>query len=204
MKNLIARLHVVAFLLLTAGCQQGPEPAALEDLETQLQGAPEIGTLENIRTEVLDRLVAGHVTREQFEAAYRSGDAEQARALLGLSQEELDNLNERLTTTVASLQRQYPDLNSLNRTDLKRCNAGGIDVFISNFDEAMEHYSGEKAQFSSSKDVQCKYGQYTVCLALAGVGAAATGPFAPLTYGGGAYLCLCSYCEGGWVDSACF
>ena len=52
--------------------------------------------------------------------------------------------------------------------------------------------------------VTCQWGQYTVCLSLAGYGSSFTGPAAALVFGGSAYLCLCSYCEGGWVDWVCF
>lgn len=170
----------------------------------RLRAAPEFQRLETIRDEVMGRLVKEQVSKEAFRAAYLSGDSEQVRAALGYSAAEMQALSEAFNTSIQQLRANFPELESLDKATLKQCNAGGIDAFEARYDEAIANFSTFADVSAKSQAVNCEYGQYTVCLALAGFGAAATGPGAPLVYSGTAYLCLCSYCGGGWVDWVCF
>lgn len=104
----------------------------------------------------------------------------------------MTNLLKRFNNSIQRLRTNFPELERLDKSTLKQCNAGGIDGFLAHYDDALAYYETFASTTSKTQATDCEWGQYSVCLVLAGYGSAATGPGAPLVYTGAAYLCLCS------------
>ncbi len=158
----------------------------------------EIYELEMIRDFVYNRISDYNISRKDFLKAILLNDVSNTANLLRCSIAEIEDLNNKLSETVNVLKDDC-----YSRFNIKSNN--NLEFFIGNYDNIqpkLKQFSGVINK--SQQRVGCKYGQYTTCLMLAGYGAAATGGAALLVYAGGSYLCLCSYCSGGWVNWACF
>lgn len=199
---------LIMLLAISTGCdKQAKLPVeSLEALDKRLRVAPEFQQLEAIRNEVLTRLVQHQVSKEKFILAYSSRDSERARQILGYTEQEANDLSERFAASVRKLRKNFPELLRLDKSSLKKCKTGGVKAFVEHYEEAVNNYRNVLS-VRGKQAVSCEWGQYTVCLGVAAVGAGATAPTVvgpAVVYAAGSYLCLCSYCSGGWVDWACF
>lgn len=137
----------------------------------------------------------------ELEAAFRASDVAEVTRLLGFTAEEYLELDARLTALRIALGEEFPELKrraermapescgmspSFTQCHVQRSIAAAADMPISLAQIEEEH-----------QDVDCQWGQYTAALALCTLGG-------PVWYWPCAYLALCAYCSGGWVDDACF
>jgi hypothetical protein len=192
--------HVLIAILVTAsGCSKKDETAVFE-WNDSARIESEILDLEQIRDFIYQKLSENNVSRKEFLKAFSSNSMISTAELLRCSIEEVEELTGTLYRIVQNREDKSvtPDLDSSGRNE-------NLEFFIDNYNEILpklSHFSGVALKIEQR--VSCAYGQYSACLMLAAYGAAATGGAALLVYGGGSYLCLCSYCRGGWTSWACF
>jgi len=191
-------------VLLLVNCQEsGKNP--VRSLDEQVSETPEFRDLEMIRKQVLKMLVEKGITRHQFLRACRAGETVEVADITGINSLELATLTARMKADIDGLMCRYPELRKLGKSSDKPGDLESLTPFLERYDRIVEKLStAPDGLFKAEARVGCAYGQYSTCLVLAGFGAVATGGAAPLVYAGGAYLCLCSYCSGGWVSWVCF
>jgi hypothetical protein len=191
-------------LLVLVGCQESKENPVVP-LEEQIVQTPEFRDLESIRKTVLKIIVQNRVTKHDYIRACAVEDAAAVADILGMEGGEWNSMTARMKDDVNSLMNRFPGLRKLGKAQEKPAGLESISPFLDRYDQIVEKLaSAPDGLFKTDARVGCAYGQYSTCLVLAGYGAIATGGAAPLVYAGGAYLCLCSYCGGGWVDWVCF
>ena len=203
-------LVVVLFLGfgLFSGCadEEGIMEVDVAELEARLITAPEFQQLNLLKNDVLMRLATRGVTKEQFMQITISNDEEAVRDLLGYSTEEAIYASEQFRHNIHVLKTKFPELQQFEEKVASKCGADRMEAFLDNYEVVMENLREGSSFMGKTQAVNCEYSPYTACLVLAGwtAGAAAvTGPGAIAVYGAGAYVCLCGFCEGGWVDWAC-
>jgi|WetSurMetagenome_2_1015567.scaffolds.fasta_scaffold267881_1 hypothetical protein len=195
--NIIKLLPIFLFAGLMSCSQKGKNLSV--DWEDKLIESPEIFELEQIRDLVLLKLSQNDVSRKDYLKTYSLNNYSATAKLLNCSTAEIIRLTQRLQNNSYSLIQNNSNIKDLLANDIN------INTFIEYYEQIIPKYQYKLLKFSkNSQRVGCKYGQYSTCLMLAGYGAAATGGAALLVYAGGSYLCLCSYCSGGWVSWACF
>ncbi len=192
------------FVLTLVNCQEsGKNP--VRSLDEKISETAEFRDLEMIRKNVLKRIVENKITRHDFLKACMARDAAEIADITGIDGIELTSMTARMTDDIRRLMHRYPELRKLSKFREKPGDLESISAFLDRYEQIVEKLStAPEGLFKAEARVGCAYGQYSTCLVLAGYGAIATGGAAPLVYAGGAYLCLCSYCSGGWVDWVCF
>jgi hypothetical protein len=203
-KCIVASCILTLFVLVLVNCQEsGKNP--VKSLDEQVSETPEFRDLEMIRKNVLKMIVQKEITRHDFLKACMARDAEAVADITGIASTELTSMTARMTDDIDRLMSRYPELRKLGKSREKRGDLESISAFLDRYDQIVEKLSAApEGLFKAEVRAGCAYGQYTTCLVLVGYGALATGGAAPLVYAGGAYLCLCSYCSGGWVNWVCF
>jgi hypothetical protein len=167
--------------------------------ESKISESKEINELEEIRDFVFKKLSENNVSKKDFLKAYSAKSIIRTAELLKCSKEEVSRMTDILMKDLKILRREYLNTNEITYTENK------LEVFFDHYEEIIPRLKNiTERLYKDQQRVGCKYGQYSTCLVLAGYGAAATGGAALLVYAGGSYLCLCSYCSGGWVSWACF
>jgi hypothetical protein len=195
--NIYKLLLVFLFAGFLSCSQKGK--ALSVDGEDILTESAEITELEEIRDIVLSKLSQNEVSRKEYLKTYSLNSYSATAKLLNCSTEEIICLTQRLQNSISNLVNSNSNIQDMVTNEIN------INMFIDHYEQVIPQYQYKFAEFrKNSQRVGCKYGQYSTCLVLAGYGAAATGGAALLVYAGGAYLCLCSYCSGGWVSWACF
>jgi hypothetical protein len=192
------RIILVFLLLNILNCSQKDENLVV-NWKDSISESKEVYELEEIRNFVFIRLAENNVSKNEFIRAYSSRNSGRTAEILKCSVEDVNRMTDILINNVLALRNKYSYLNQIIDHE------NSIDMFISQYEEIFPRI--KKISNGLKKDQQrvgCRYGQYSTCLVLAGYGAAATGGAAILVYAGGSYLCLCSYCSGGWVNWACF
>ena len=140
------------------------------------------------------RTISRGVSPVALKMAYETKDEEKVRRMLGYSQAEIMIINYRLDRARRAILEKFPEIAHLVKEQwstscaaspsLDRCSA---EQFFNSLDEELIIEDGE---------VTCDWGPYIAALAactLAG----------PLWYWVCAYVALCSFCRGGWVDKVC-
>lgn len=188
-----------ALLVVVSGCSKKDETAVFK-WDDSIRFDRAIVELEGIRDFVYQKLSENNVSQKEFLKAFSSDSMSGTAEILRCPIEEVEELTGRLFRIVQNCK----DISVANELE-GSCANENLNFFIDNYDEIvprLRHYVG--MALKTQQRVSCQYGQYSACLMLAAYGAAATGGAALLVYGGGAYLCLCSYCHGGWTSWACF
>lgn len=192
MRRKVLSVLVVLCLVLAAPLSAQASP------ERSLATSPTMQELQAIMQDIGAR--AALADPAELEAAFRASDVAEVTRLLGLTAEEYLALDARLTALRIALGEEFPDLKrraermapdscgfspSFAQCHVKRSLEAASDLPISVEQIEEEH-----------QDVECQWGQYTAALAICTLGG-------PVWYWPCAYLALCAYCSGGWVDSSC-
>jgi hypothetical protein len=189
-----------------------------EELNGLLQRDPDVGTLIAVRDEMTRRFIDRRVSTVALKRAYQAMDEEKVAALLGYSPAEILALNYRLDRARKAVFGKFPEIARLANEHLPTTSCGfspstescGIDQFLNRlaffdprervhrfFDPVSTNASNPpEGEFETEKDPDCDWGPYTAALALCTL----AGPF---WYWACAYVALCSFCRGGWVDDVC-
>jgi hypothetical protein len=170
------------------------EQRSAEVLDRLLRQDRDVRTLLEIRDEMTRRTISRGVSPVALKMAYETKDEEKVRRMLGYSQAEIMIINYRLDRARRAILEKFPEIAHLVKEQwstscaaspsLDRCSA---EQFFNSLDEELIIEDGE---------VTCDWGPYIAALAactLAG----------PLWYWVCAYVALCSFCRGGWVDKVC-
>ena len=173
-------------------------PIAAGSPEKSLTSSPTMRELQEIMQDIAAR--AALADPAELEAAFRASDVAEVTRLLGFTAEEYLTLDARLTELRVALGDEFPELKrraermapyscafspSFAQCHVKRSLDAAADVPIS------------LAQIEEENQVvDCLWGQYTTALAICTLAG-------PVWYWPCAYLALCAYCNGGWVDDAC-
>lgn len=169
--------------------------------------------LEALKEEILSRVANNRISKADMRRATQARDIETISKLVGIPVDDLQSMNSRLMSALAQLSSQFAVVQDLEG----QIGVNDIEVrlnsVMANYEIWMETTrTGVTPQvaakelnltYQAEEDVTCQYGPYTACLIAAGIAAGATGPAAVLTYGLGAYVCVCGFCEGGWVNWVC-
>jgi hypothetical protein len=201
-------LTLSIILLAAIGCSKQEKNPVVpsEDLNVRISKTPEFRELERIRDVTLRKLVQNRVSKNAFLKACLKTDPGEISAIIGFDRGEFNDLTEGLKSNSSLLIKNFPELEQIGKSSVKPGGIDGIESFIDRYDDIMAKLASvpEGIGKASARHVTCQYGQYTACLALAAYGAMASGGGVLLIYGAGSYLCLCSYCTGGWLGWACF
>lgn len=166
----------------------------IDELDDELQQDPDVNALINIREEMTARVVAMNVSPIALKLAYQNGDKGVIAGLLGYSEADLKDLASRLDAARTAILQRYPEIAQLAKaTPTGNCGLSPSSGNC-NSDLFFDHF----AIYSdvSLRPVTCRWAPYIAGL----IGCSAAGP---IFYWPCAYAVLCSFCAGGWVDSAC-
>lgn len=200
--RLLSKVVLVLVTIVTFGCENGIDPDE-EVLNWQaIQESPEFKQLEAIRDEVLTLLVSRQVSKEDFEQAYMSDDVTVVANILGLTPERVTEMANSFHRSLAYFQKEYPEINAENKALEGQCAPADVERLMANYDVLMANYEASSKMAGPS----CAVGPYTACLVLAGFAATAVAPTGIgsfIALGAGAIICICEYCEGGFLRWFC-
>ncbi|MGQ9811202.1 MAG: hypothetical protein ACUVQ7_07670 [bacterium] len=165
------------------------------DIELLLSEDPDVSNLIAIREEFIERLLsADPSTLAQIVEAYLSGDYDTIAMLLGYTDADIEELDYQIRAARENLLSRYPELTLAikNLPDLP-CTESRCPQFVNQFMSRLEQIRKEPGIL---RDVKCRIIPYVACLVVC----TGTGPFG---YFFCSLVCVCSFCEGGWVDRLC-
>lgn len=228
----IALILAPSLVLADTGRPVAPTPTTATSADAalvrQMMNDPSVRRLLTIGRDLNQR--ARRADQVALAAAFKAHDASRFAALLQFTPEELAALNMELTTLRTEIFRKFPGVEAEARTQAaKHCGFGApkcdTGVITPLADEqcvvdpagcgsdtgpswsADDPVPGEDSDPLLNVDtdgygvttqgVRCKWMQYVASLALCSLG----GPF---WYWPCAYVAICSFCSGGYVDRACF
>jgi len=149
------------------------------------------------------RAISRGVSPVALKTAYETKDEEKVRRMLGYSRAEIMIINYRLDRARKAILEKFPEIAELvlvkeqwstscaANPSLDRCST---EQFFNSLGEELI-ILGEELIIEDG-EVTCDWGPYLAALAactLAG----------PIWYWVCAYVALCSFCRGGWVDEVC-
>jgi hypothetical protein len=169
--------------------------AAIERIEEELGASAEVQELLSMLEGVVGRLAARGIAPGDL-ARLQSSKGNSVEAL-GWSAEEAELFQARLEALRDTLLARYPELRALvPETGAAPCGTGAPRLS----DDVNEVPLDPPVK--GSNRVTCKWGPFVIALIACANAAIAAGGN-PGVYFICAYQALCSYCGGGWVDSAC-
>jgi len=148
-----------------------------------------------------------HFYRDALVEAVSAHDSARAATILGFTEAEANALNARMDQLRVQIFLAFPDVEKMavgyagsscgfsvadSHCDVRAAvdNAAAAVSAMDNLLAFMNMPQG------SNRPVSCHWGPYTASLVLCTT-------LGPVLYWPCAYVALCSFCEGGWVDSAC-
>lgn len=179
-------IYIAASMVLVAACDIQAEPSVTDHV-TLKSRAGDLRALEDLTIQVIDRLHERDISLDEAEAVAESGDEEAARELLGMDDDEVQELYDRLLAIQERIERG----GSRGRGG-GRGGGGGIG----DPDRGNPHVN--------IRDSDCSR-HYNSCLlgAIVAAGNTATPTTALVTFGVAGYLCMCTQCSGGINDYIC-
>jgi hypothetical protein len=180
--------------------------SGLDDLDNLLKQDPDVRQLIDIRQEITRRVIDRNVPIAAVKAASQNKDETQFRRLLGFTNSEFKYLKIRLNESRLAILDRYSEMENLVADDNKdsfRYNPLTGSRKTGQFVDKLTSYSNNylemeelELEYEAGSEVRCRWAPYIAGL----VGCAATGP---VWYWPCAFVVVCSFCSGGWVDSAC-
>lgn len=226
--NLLHALVLLVSVSFLFGCTDLGGPAEreidIERLALDISETEDFQTLEHLSRQMIAMLLEAQVPVAAFRNTFESEDLDAVYPHLSSKQVvKLGDIQNRLSRASINLRRSFPELDRLEGSEFDCSIPDRLEQFIDRYEGMLSSGAQDADHFNPNSlmsslvddevevpiddddpDVTCQWGQYTVCLSLAGYGSSVFGPAAAFAFGGAAYLCLCSYCEGGWVDWVCF
>jgi|GEM_PF-2487919 hypothetical protein len=169
--------------------------AAVERIEEELAASAEVQELLSMLEGVAGRLAARGIAPSDLARLQASKSA--SVEALGWTAEEAELFQARLEALRDTLLARYPELRALVQEPAAApCGAAAPRLS----DDATEIPVDPPVK--GSKHVTCKWGPFVIALLTCANAAIAAGGNIGM-YFICAYEALCSFCEGGWVTSAC-
>lgn len=195
-------------------CELAPEPKDAEeekdlvaqkneDLENQLKEDPDVLGLLAVRDKISQQILDSGVSGQDLQQVFYSNDPAEITQLLGFTQAEVNYLNNKLIQHSNALLARYSELQTYTQTHNANCsdyscfeNNEHANALFTNLDTYLS-LSTENGLGKNQAAVACEWLPFIGALILC----AQTGP---ILYWICAYVSLCSFCDGGWVDAICF
>lgn len=166
----------------------------------------ELSDLIDLREEITQLVIDRKVNIEKLRDAYVNKDVTKIMTLMKMSKNEYNSFNERLLNIRKNILIKYPDIKkAVSKLGKKQCTTCNIEKFFNNFEQythASSRYGSGLSKIytgttvNGDEDVDCDWVPYTAALVLCA-------ELGPVLYWPCAYVAICSFCEGGWVDDAC-
>lgn len=176
----------IATLVLVAACDIQDEPLPATDRAISKSLSSDMRELQEIRDQVFQRLEERGVGIDEAQAVAESGDEAAARELLGMDDDEAQELYDRLVTITERLERG----------DYRGGGGGGRGGGIGDPDRGNPHVD--------IRDAHCAWFAYATCLAYAARGSISINVASSIIdYVAKSFLCMCGFCTGGINDYVC-
>lgn len=193
---LFLKLPVARTQAITYGWQQ------------ELANDPLVFHLLYLRDSITSQIISHGTNLSALNAAIDSGDFTYAQTLAGYTGPQYSSLTANLNTIIDTLYAHYPGLQALNTS--MQCNCAACDTASTNhFFKYFYTYANLHADMQISTTLMaslpggggpsqptCHWGPYLAALAACTLSG-------PLWYWICAYVAMCSFCSGGWIDKAC-
>ncbi len=173
----------IIFFLMLSNC----ETPSAED-PPAIYSDPAFQILLSVRNELTQRVIERNIPKDKLWAAYQQKDTGQLALLLGLTPEDLKILNYRLQTARTALLKKYPEVRQAYYEMLSN------DAYTHKINR--EFPLDKIVQNPKLAEPDCDWVKYTAALLVCTTAG-------PVIYWPCAYLALCSFCQGGWVDTVC-
>jgi len=177
-------LFLTAILVTVISCgAERDDPVQSVDWESELASSPQVQELIAMQDQIAASLY-GLPVEEVLEALQNPAKAAELTGYY--------DWQERVTRISTSLYEKFPQLHEYEST--------ATPCSLEESARLMKQLCSKKGTFpllvESRKPVKCQWGPYVVGL----MGCTLLGP---VYYFPCAYEALCSFCQGGWVDSVC-
>jgi len=193
-------------LIAVFGLLSCAAPVSADTLDTELLASPAVREVVATARDIAYR-VSMVFDRDALVEAISAHDGARAAELLGFTEAEANALNARMDELRVEIFLAFPDVERMSvgyaGSSCGFAVAGSQCDVRSAVDNAAEAVSAldellgfMDAPQGSNRPVSCHWGPYTASLVLCTT-------LGPVLYWPCAYVALCSFCEGGWVDSAC-
>ena len=170
-----------------------------ESLQEELETAPEVKELLEIRTEMMDRALKRDITGKKLLDAYMAKDEQKMVILLGYSDTEVEKYRNRLYYLSNSLCDRYPELRKMVAEKKGSfCATCEVEQFADKWDDYRMKYKAGILCAPAMKPAMCQIIPLTIGLILCAVSLPTV-----LLYLLCSYIVACSFCEGGWADIIC-
>ena len=185
-----------------------PEPQQKEStsaIGTDILTNAHAQALIGIRNYMTAQVLQTEPDIEDLRDAYLSQDTDEIQSLMGFSVLQIDSLDSLLEYHRAGLINAFPELAQCADEIVFPDETEYINQFFDNFDyyilAVQETAIPEKPSKTASDRIQatavdCQWGPYFATLVACGFSG-------PIAYWICAYVAICSFCSGGWVDDAC-
>lgn len=198
--NLVASTLIFTFvtLPLPVGLARGHALSLTarnaDELDDVLLLDSDVQELISVRDEMMQRAIDSQLTPAELKAAFDAGDEDQIALALGYSTADLKSLNYRLDRARAGVLKKFPEVEAIVASSPpSSCGINpqsascGAERFFDNFSIYEEN---------RARPMSCSWAAYIAALAVCTLAG-------PIWYWVCAFAALCSFCRGGWVDSAC-
>jgi hypothetical protein len=179
--------------------------SAVDYLDKLLKLDPDVRELIDIRQEITQRVIDRNVSITELRAAYQNRDEKQFRKLMEFTNADIKSLQRRISKSRTAILDRYPEIENLMSESDRYVNSYNPLTGNRKTGEFADHLSSYSSNYLESElvleyeeggDVTCRWAPY-----IAGLAVCTT--LGPILYWPCAYVALCSFCSGGWVDSAC-
>lgn len=163
----------------------------------------ELSELIDIREEITQMVIDKKINIDKLMKAYKTEDTLKIMEAMQMSKTEYSSYNIRLLKLNSKILKKYPAI-KIKIEEMKNniCTTCNSDKFFENFEKytfaSKRKGSGLSKIFvtNGAEEVDCDWLQYFAGLAVCSTAG-------PVLYWPCAYLMICGYCSGGWVDDAC-
>jgi len=197
MTRMAAIVAVILFFFI--GCEENRHSTEVEyiyeELEISLMNEPLVYELIRIKNEITSHIISNEIDISQLQEAYVENDEEKIKEIMGFPADVLNKYEEALDMVSEKLLKKYPMLVDLIN-DLALCSGCPEIDYFDNIEE-LPLVLPDNSIIKASEKVKCKWVPYTASLLVC----SASGP---IIYWPCAYVAICAWCEGGWVNDACF
>lgn len=183
-------LAIASVALVGCGREANSTAPVRPSLEDQLRSDPDVLTLVAIRDDLTQRALRSGLTGEDLRDVIESGSEEAFADALGYTRAEWASLSDRFELARQRFADRYAGVLGVAGHS-PECDLG---EFSRAFERARQHLPDIQAR--NPKPVTCNWLPYLSSLALCT-------EFGPVLYWPCAFLAMCQYCTGGYVDSLC-
>ncbi len=173
----------------------GYEPRLYGETEQLLQHDPNVQTLIAIVDDFIQRLLRlDPAALSELKAAYIAGDEDKMAEILGYTDSELQEIDYKIQEASDAILSTYPEIRNMIADEEAPCN--GIDCSQA-FERFLDNLDEVRRNPSTLREEKCQVVALVACLLICRDIAPSVGY---LTCG---VVCVCSFCEGGWIDILC-